>query len=158
MFWKCINISCQYMPIHIKLYVNSCAICSIFRLLQLDMFYIYIYIFIFTYPAMIAYMLACIFQQGLGCHFTAHEAGWETRVFLTRQTNCHPGPILPYQGQQHTSPPDRYKDAADIRPRTAEGRDRPLTLCKRCEQCKKNRWYVRFQNGGGQQGSFHCSS
>eukprot|EP00434_Breviolum_minutum_P017468 symbB.v1.2.015417.t1/scaffold1150.1/size135223/7 len=28
--------------------------------------------------------------------------------------------------QRHTSPPDRYKDAADIRPRTAEGRDRPL--------------------------------
>ena len=42
-----------------------------------------------------------------------------------------------YQGQQHTSPPDRYKDAADIRPRTAEGRDRPLTPGKRCEQCRK---------------------
>ena len=40
-----VHISCQYMPIHIKLYVNSCAICSIFCLLQLDMFsYIYIYI------------------------------------------------------------------------------------------------------------------
>ncbi len=81
-------------------------------LLQLDMLYTY------TYPAMI-------------------EAGWEAMSFPYKTTHWPSwSHFAMYQGQQHTSPPDRYKDAADLRPRTAEGRDRPLTLSEPCEQCK----------------------
>eukprot|EP00913_Durusdinium_trenchii_P007054 g6636.t1 len=57
-----------------------------------------------------------------------------------RQEFCgvyFPGPES-WVKSQH--PPDRYRDTADLRPRTAEGRDRPMTLgcrpaAKQQEQC-----------------------
>ena len=88
--------------------------------------YICIFIYIYTYLNLYIYLnLQKIYMS------------WYARAYSNHPINSHQfqhvSPMIHVLGgQQYSSPPERYNDdASDLRPRTAEGRDRPLKLWRR---------------------------